>query len=297
MEQNEHIGKTNAHHYNKIEQFRENRIENVDIHNMYDIIMPPCIVAGQRINEYAFNIENTAWKSKDDPVTNLDKEVEKFLKDSISKKITANFYGEEYGEKQNGASIDIYIDPIDGTKSFVKGEFLSSISVAVEKKGELVFSVVYDFMRDIAYYANPDGAFLSRSNWNDSDKTSPIKPIALPRIDIPSFSKNAIIYTDEGKYINLFPEASKRHQVGSVALAMAQVAAGVHQGLIASPYQKDGQNDICDIAAGYYLLKQAGLVVKDYNLDEYNYKKPSNGIIAMTPKLFGELELKIAGQK
>lgn len=246
-------------------------------------ILEACFMNGKALQKKSFFIEEIDWKKIDDPVTNLDKKTEREIISHISKKFDANFVGEEYGSNQKNADITIYIDPIDGTKSFVKGEFLSSVSVAAAYKGELMFGAVYDFMRDIMYYANHEGAYLTREHWSSE------QAIALPR-HIPKFSQLSVIYTDEGRYIPRLSDLSKRTQTGSVALAMAQVAAGIHQGLIAKPYDKGSENNTCDIAAGYFIMKKAGLVIRDYFLNEYDYKKPGNGTLAGTTEFMSSLE-------
>jgi fructose-1,6-bisphosphatase/inositol monophosphatase family enzyme len=76
-----------------------------------------------------------------------------------------------------------------------------------------------------------------------------------------------------------------RRQIGSIALAMAQLANGSYEGLIMRPYNKKGEMDVCDIAAGYYIMKQVGLEITDYYGSKFNYKNPENGIIAYNPKI------------
>ena len=85
-------------------------------------ILDCCKSVGLFLKKGALNIQELNWKEVDDPVTDLDKNAEKMIKDILTTKICANYYGEEYGIEQNGANINIYIDPIDGTKSLARGE-------------------------------------------------------------------------------------------------------------------------------------------------------------------------------
>ncbi|MGV8169113.1 MAG: inositol monophosphatase family protein [Candidatus Nanoarchaeia archaeon] len=257
--------------------------KTTDLKELEQTIIEACYSVGTRLAKYSFGIADIQWKKLDDPVTNLDREAEQEIINAISGKFHANFVGEEYGTNNNKSDLTIYIDPIDGTKSFVKGEFLSSVSVAAEYQGKLVFGAVYDFMRNILYYANDTGAYMTRDSWSSE------KAISLPR-KTPEFSKLAVIHTDNEKYSALLENASRRTQTGSFALLMAQVAAGVHQGLIAKPYNKGSQNNTCDIAAGYFIMKQAGMKIKDYDFREYDYKKPGNGILGGTSEFMSELK-------
>ena len=70
-----------------------------------------------------FKINN---KSKDkkiyDPVTNLDKAFEKFIRNNIIKQFSKDaIVGEEFLEKYSDNGYRWYIDPIDGTKAFMVG--------------------------------------------------------------------------------------------------------------------------------------------------------------------------------
>ena len=146
----------------------------------------------------------------------------------------------------------------------------------------MFIGVVYDFMRDIVYYATNDGAFV-KTPYNETDKKLPIYNIKLSKPSI-SFGNT------EDKYSallnnNLPNGIHSRKQMASVALSMAQLAAGSYDGIIIPPYIKEGITDTCDIAAGYYIMKQAGIKIKDYHMNEYDYRNPNHGIVAWNKDL------------
>jgi myo-inositol-1(or 4)-monophosphatase len=236
------------------------------------IVLEACYKAGKHIRENAYGDLDIRWKKKDDPVTRLDEEAELIIRDYISGYTDATFYGEEYGIKEGTSGITIFTDPIDGTKSFIKKEFFSSTSVAAEKDGELVFGAVYDFMKDIMYYANSEGAYII---------TSQGKKFEMPLIKMPRFSRPHIEVNDLDEDYGQLKGARFRQQTGSVALSMAQTAAGSNNGLIMTPYKKEGKTDTCDIAAGYYIMKQAGLNITDFRWGQYNHRNPDHGIIVL----------------
>ena len=89
---------------------------------------------GAFLRKNAFNHGLINWKGEFDPVTNLDKKVEKLIRKEVLKLMNANFLGEEFGFEDNKSDITWVIDPIDGTKSFIIKEFNSSISIAILKK-------------------------------------------------------------------------------------------------------------------------------------------------------------------
>ena len=134
---------------------------------------------------------------------------------------------------------------------------------------------VYDFMREILYVSNKDFAYMTRPNWDDG------KDIKLPRVEN-ILSMQSIILDSDDKYTTFLKDQSLKNGSGSVALQMAQLASGNIQGLIFKPRESDDMSNICDIAAGYHIMKKSGIIVKDYDLNEFDYKKPGKGLVAGT---------------
>jgi myo-inositol-1(or 4)-monophosphatase len=237
-------------------------------------ILNTAIKAGEIIKANAFNLEYVEWKHLDDPVTDLDRKTEQYIKDSL-KEYHLNYVGEEYGKESNGSDITLLIDPIDGTKSFMRKEFHSAVSIAAEKNGEIFFGVVYDFMRNIAYYADNTGAYVMLPEQK--------KTIKLP-ITYPSLSKMTVSI-DDVPYINTILENDKNYElrkpIGSVALNMALLAQGSYDGLI----MKMKKGDIYDIAAGCYIMKQAGIHMQTLAGGEFEYTKHKQGLIALRPDI------------
>jgi len=73
--------------------------------------------------EGKFKLKNKSQnKQKFDPVTNIDKALELFLRKEISKKFPKDgIIGEEFKEKKTKNGCSWILDPIDGTKSFIIG--------------------------------------------------------------------------------------------------------------------------------------------------------------------------------
>ena len=84
----------------------------------------------KKINHLYFNklkkklkLSNKSKKSKEfDPVTNIDKSLELFLRTEITKKFSKDgIIGEEFKAKKTKNDFTWVIDPIDGTRSFIAG--------------------------------------------------------------------------------------------------------------------------------------------------------------------------------
>ncbi len=83
-------------------------------------------------------------KADGTPVTAADRAAETFLRDEITRRFPEHgILGEEFGEKNPGASIRWILDPIDGTASFMRGVPLYGVLIGIEVDGVASVGVVH----------------------------------------------------------------------------------------------------------------------------------------------------------
>jgi histidinol-phosphatase len=121
---------------------------------------------------YQRNLDVTI-KADKSPVTQADVETEQVIRSILSKQFPEHgFYGEETGQNALDAEYLWLVDPIDGTKAFVREYPMFSTQIALMHKGRLIVGVssapVYG---EIAFGEVGSGAWL-----ND-------KPIKVSEID------------------------------------------------------------------------------------------------------------------
>ena len=94
-------------------------------------------------------------KSDNTPVTEADLGAEQLIRSRIEKQYpTHAILGEEYGLRDNdAASHRWFIDPIDGTKSFVRGVPLYAVLLALEIEGQIEAGACYFPALDEMVYA------------------------------------------------------------------------------------------------------------------------------------------------
>lgn len=81
-------------------------------------------------------------KADASPVTQADVECEEAIKNVLGQAFPDHgFFGEELGQESMDADYIWLIDPIDGTKSFVRGYPFFSTQIALMHKGELILGV------------------------------------------------------------------------------------------------------------------------------------------------------------
>ncbi len=102
-------------------------------------------------------------KADQSPVTIADIETEKTIKSIILERFPEHgFFGEETGKVNPDAEYNWLIDPIDGTKSFVRGYPMFSTQIALMKGDELIMGVSNaPEYGELAYAEKGFGAYLN----------------------------------------------------------------------------------------------------------------------------------------
>ncbi|HEX6831974.1 MAG TPA: inositol monophosphatase family protein [Rudaea sp.] len=108
-------------------------------------------------------------KSDQTPVTIADRECEAAIKRVLRAAFPDHaFYGEEEGREGDGDFLWL-IDPIDGTKSFVRGYPMFSTQIALMHEGELVLGVsCASEFGETAWARRGGGAFIAEANGKTS---------------------------------------------------------------------------------------------------------------------------------
>lgn len=100
--------------------------------------------AGRMSRRY-FDIRglDVEMKSDGSPVTQADREIELALRDAVATQFPGDgFSGEEYPDTDGDSGYRWIVDPIDGTKSFVRGVPLYANLIALQQGEEIVFGVI-----------------------------------------------------------------------------------------------------------------------------------------------------------
>lgn len=123
------------------------------------------------INKYYAGDFEIEIKPDETPVTIADVETEKTIKKIILDAFPDHgFYGEETGKVNENAEYNWLIDPIDGTKSFVRGYPFFSTQIALMHKGELILGVSNSpEFKELAYAEKGYGAWLNGEKIEVSD--------------------------------------------------------------------------------------------------------------------------------
>ena len=114
------------------------------LRDLLDVAMAAAWAGGRRTLAY-FNAGVTVdWKADATPVTAADREAEGLIRQVIGRAFPEHaILGEEEGESAGSGPVRWIVDPLDGTRSFVRGVPLYGTLVGVELRGEPVAGVIY----------------------------------------------------------------------------------------------------------------------------------------------------------
>ena len=213
-----------------------------------NLITKACMKASRFLIRDFGEIENlqVSKKGPTDFVTNSDLRTEKIIIQELKKaRPNYSFLSEEGGIEENKDKKNKWIiDPIDGTVNFLHGIPHFAISIGLQSNDEIIAGLIYDPIKDEMFFAEKDnGAFQNNQRIRVSKKSE---------INDCLFATNEEI-RNEMKIPN--------RKSGCAALDLAYVAAGRYDGF----FQKN--LNLWDIAAGVILIKEAGGIVNDIDLD------------------------------
>ena len=145
------------------------------------------------------------------------------------------------------------VDPLDGTSNFLHGLPHFAISVALERRGELIAGVVYDPIKDELFCAEKGaGAYLTDRRLRVSGRSDLgvcLIGTGIPVLDWPGREGFA------GQLERLASEVAGIRRLGTASLDLAYVAAGRLDG-----FWEFGLKP-WDVAAGIVLVREAGGLV------------------------------------
>jgi histidinol-phosphatase len=115
-----------------------------ELERCLEVAVTAALAAGRRTLAHFHPDVVVEVKADDTPVTIADREAETVLRDVLERTFPGHgVVGEEYGASRPGASHQWYLDPIDGTKSFLRGVPLYAVLVGLEVDGRVEVGVAH----------------------------------------------------------------------------------------------------------------------------------------------------------
>jgi myo-inositol-1(or 4)-monophosphatase len=219
-------------------------------------------------------------KGRDNPVTSADLEADAALREHLSRAFPEyGWLSEETAD--NAARLSCrrvwIVDPLDGTKEFIKGipEFV--VAIALAEDGVPVLGVTYNpIKREMFWAARGAGCYLDDTLVHVTASAGLAGSVVLA-------SRSETARGEWGAY----QDKIVSHPIGSVAYKVALVAAGKADGTFTATPKSEW-----DVASGAALIAEAGGVMTDIHGDPIRFNRKQvklDGFIAAGPALHAAL--------
>jgi myo-inositol-1(or 4)-monophosphatase len=220
-----------------------------------------------------------------DLVTEADREAEALIvRNILAARPNDGLLGEEGAVREGTSGIRWVIDPIDGTTNFVYGIPAYSVSIGVERDGQVIAGVVHDVALKEAYTASLGGGAhvngLPIRVSSRSDLATTLWGIGFA-YDVLRRGYQANFYDKVLTHIR------DVRRMGSAALDLCRVASGQLDGYF------EFQLNPWDIAAGGIIVREAGGVTTGF----HGHTFEEGFVLATTPALQGPMERVLEGYR
>ncbi|GAM72857.1 inositol-1-monophosphatase [Vibrio ishigakensis] len=230
------------------------------MHPMLNIAIRAARKAGNHIAKSLENADKieTSLKGTNDLVTNVDKEAEYLIIETIKASYPDHsIIAEESGLQQGkDDAVQWIIDPLDGTTNFAKGLPHFSVSIAVRINGKTEVACVYDPMLNELFTAQRGaGAQLNNSRIRVKqlkDLQGTVLATGFPYKQKQHSESYFKIMS------SLFNDVSDFRRTGSAALDLCYLAANRVDGFFELGLKP------WDIAAGELIAREAGAILTDF---------------------------------
>ena len=245
----------------------------IEFANLLDIAVEASITAGKEILKVYGNEDfGVEYKQDESPLTLADKKAHQVIVSYLNKTGIPVLSEEgkhlSYKERKNWEVLWI-VDPLDGTKEFIKrnGEF--TVNIALIENGETKMGVIYAPVLKSLYFNVLDGAAYLvngvETNWN-TDRLFYYLDTNKQKIPVKSEEKYKVVASrshlsaETEKYINELKKSYPDLEITSIgsSLKLCLLAEGK-----ADIYPRFAPTMEWDIAAGHAILKAAGGNVLD----------------------------------
>lgn len=231
---------------------------------------------------YAGNY-TVSTKADRTPVTQADIECEHAIREVILSAFPGHgFYGEETGQTQADAEFLWLVDPIDGTKGFVRQYPFFSTQIALMQSGEIILGVSSGTMLDeIAWAEKGRGAWLNGQRLKVSDIYDP------DRAAVSTGNLKSLADSDGWSAFGDIVKNADRIRGYGDFYHYHLLAAGKIEAVIESDV------NILDIAALSVIVTEAGGVFTDLNGDTPGLEIRS--VLAANPSMHEKLLSRLSG--
>jgi myo-inositol-1(or 4)-monophosphatase len=269
-----------------------------DLSRELDLAREAALSAGEILERYfrerGFEIDQ---KGKDNPVTTADFEADNEIKRLLCPPFPQyGWLSEETADNPDRLSCQRVwiVDPLDGTKEFIKGipEFV--VAIALAEDGRPILGVTYNPIKREFFWCSRGGGCYMENGGAFPGCSLELLERSSHRVRVtptPTLEHATVLAsrseTSRGEWKN-YEGKLRVNPIGSVAYKLALVAAGRADATFTRTPKSEW-----DIASGAALIVEAGGRITDIDGSEMRFNKPSvklKGFVASNNLLHDEIE-------
>ncbi len=235
--------------------------------NFKELLAPCCTIAKEAgkiiLKHNPYNTE-VLRKADDSPVTLADKQANDHITAALHKLTPDITIVAEEDEEMATHAPDVFwlVDPLDGTRSFARGETEYTVNIALIQNHLPVLGVIYCPPTDMLYYATKNSPAMREHNGQTNEITVrevPQEGLTLVKSRSPASPKGQA-YLDTLNLHEIKPSSS--------SIKFCQIAEGS-----ADIYTRFGRTMEWDTAAGHAILNAAGGCLETTDGKAFTYGK------------------------
>jgi len=212
---------------------------------------------------------HTKVKEGNEPVTQADREADAYLRRSLEALVPAGWLSEESADDLSRLqhSRVWVVDPLDGTKEFIRGLPEYAVSIALVEDGRPILGLIHNpTTEDTFWSCRGEGTFRNGTRLRVRES----RVLLASRTEV-----------DEGEF-EPFRDSWTVRPCGSIAYKLALVSAGEGAGTLSRGPKREW-----DVCAGSMLVEEAGGVVTDALGAPLRFNRApprTSGVLAAAPR-------------
>ena len=249
----------------------------MDFDKLVTVMRDAALAGGSAIMEiYEADDFEVKTKSDESPVTEADEAADKIISDHLRAAFpdVTLITEEQAGSHGLSAERFLIVDPLDGTKEFIKRRGDFTVNIALVENGVPTRGIVFAPAKGRLFYTQADGTSVEESGAFEPGQPGPVQPIKVSNPDngalrVVASKSHRDQATDD--YINKYAHADMKSAGSSLKFCL--VATGE-----ADIYPRLGRTMEWDTAAGDAVLRGAGgQMVRFEDHETFDYGKDGFG--------------------
>jgi myo-inositol-1(or 4)-monophosphatase len=256
----------------------------LDLKKAENLVKETVLEAGEFLKEQQSKVKILKQKKLGDILTDIDLKSQELIVSRISKNFPNHGFFAEENKLKNIKEYTWTIDPLDGTKYYIKGLTNYSVAISLFHGDDPILGAIYQPISDQLYIGNyKTGTYCNNNLVHVSETANLCQATIYATLPNKGMEKTQFTHTYL-KLKDLFEQSYRVRYLGE-AVSLAWVSHGAFDAFVNIP----GDEYIWDVGPGFALIKSSGGKVTDIQGNPIKNFDLSKGIIASNGLIHNQL--------